>query len=210
MGRADFVVSPANAAALAAVEGWAGWPEGKLLLAGPEGSGKTHLAHVWAAAAGGIVLPAAALTGAVLPALAEAGRVAVDDADALAGDRAGERALLHLHNMLAEAGGRLLLTARRPAPAWGVRLPDLASRAEAAALARLERPDDRLLEGVLVKLFADRQLPASPELVAYLTARMERSLAAARALVAALDARALAEGGAVTVRLAGRVLADRD
>lgn len=207
MGRNDFFVAPANAAALAAVDGWAGWPDGRLLLVGPAGSGKTHLAHLWAAEAGARLVPGATLAAADLLALAAAGRVAVDDADAVAGRPAGERALLHLHNMLAEAGGRLLLTAGRPAPVWGVALADLSSRMEAAPLARIEPPGDALLAAVLVKHFADRQLAVAPGLVAYLVARMERSLGAARALVAALDARALAEGGAVTVALARELLA---
>jgi len=207
MAREDFFVAPANAAALALVEGWARWPEGKLLVVGPEGSGKTHLARLWAAESGGCVVAAPALAAAELAALATAGRVAVDDAGAVAGDGGRERALLHLHNMLAEADGRLLLLDRRPARAWGIGLPDLASRIEAAALARLGPPDDRLLAAVLVKLFADRQLAVAAGLVPYLVARMERSLAAAGRLVAALDALALAECGPVSVALARRVLA---
>jgi chromosomal replication initiation ATPase DnaA len=70
----------------------------------------------------------------------------------------------------------------------------------------LEAPDDALLEALLVKLFADRQLAVGEELLRYLLARMERSFAAARALVAALDRAALAEGRAVTIPLARRVL----
>lgn len=210
MGRQDFFVAPANAAALAGIDAWAGWPQGKLLLVGPAGSGKTHLARLWAAETGAVVLAGAAVAAADLPALAGAGLVAVDNAAAVAGDPAAERALLHLHNMLAEAGGRLLLTARRPAPAWGLALADLASRVEAAALVRLEAPDDALLAAVLVKLFADRQLAVGPDLVAYLVARMERSLGAARAIVAALDRGALAAGRAVTVARARALLAGRE
>ncbi len=204
--RANFFVTPANAAALAAIEGWAGWPAGRLLLTGPAGSGKTHLAHVWALSAGAPIVPAAALRAGDVPQLAAGGRVAVEDADAAAGQPAAEAALFHLHNHLAEVGGGLLLTARRPAAEWPLALPDLASRMQALPVARLERPDDALLAAVLVKLFADRGVAVKPSLIGWLLRRMERSLAAAGALVAALDARALAEGRPVSRALAAEVL----
>lgn len=203
--RADFVISPANALALAAVEGWRDWPLAKMVLTGPPGAGKTHLAAIWADLAGAQTIAAADLAGADLAALADTGVVAVEDADRIAGDRAAETALFHLHNMLAQ-GGTLLVTAQTPPRDWGLTLPDLLSRMQAAALTRLEAPDDALLSGVLTKLFADRQIAVPPALVPWLVARMPRTIGAARALVAALDSRALAEGRPVTSRLAAEVL----
>jgi chromosomal replication initiation ATPase DnaA len=214
--RADFVVSPANALALAAIEGWADWPGGRMLLVGPEGAGKTHLAMIWAALSGARILPAADLARADLPALAAAktpagpaaGAVVVEDADRIAGHRPAEEALFHLHNLLAGTGA-LLVTADRPPRDWGLTLPDLLSRLQAMAVARLDLPDDALLSAVLVKLFADRQVAVAPALIPWLVARMPRSIGAARALVAALDAAALAEGRPITPRLAAGIL-DRD
>ncbi|NEX47709.1 chromosomal replication initiator DnaA [Pseudotabrizicola algicola] len=206
--REDFYASPANAHALAAVEGWRGWPGGKLLLIGPPGAGKTHLAHMWHEATGAPMVAGADLAEADLPALAAAGRVVVEDADAVAGDPATEEALFHLHNMVVPQGS-LLLTARGPARDWGLRLPDLRSRVEAASVARLEPPDDDLLSAVLAKLFADRQTVVAPSLIPWLVARMERSIAAARALVAAMDARSLAQGKPITKGTALGLL-DRD
>ena len=205
MTRAAFFVSPVNALALAAVDGWRDWPGAKMLLVGPAGSGKTHLAHLWAAETGAALIAAADLAGADLPALAATGRVAVEDADALAGDPAAETALFHLHNLVLPAG-RLLLTATRPPRDWGLGLPDLMSRMQAAPVTRLEPPDDALLSAVLVKLFADRQIAVAPNLIPYLVARMPRSIGAARGLVAALDARALAEGRPITRALAAEIL----
>jgi chromosomal replication initiation ATPase DnaA len=124
----------------------------------------------------------------------------------MAGEAAMAERLLHLHNSLAERGGQLLLTGRAAPSRWPCRLADLSSRLAAAAAARLEAPDDALMEALLVKLCADRQLLIGAEVVRYLLARMERSFAAARALVAALDRASLAEGRAVTVPLARRVL----
>lgn len=199
--RSDFFVSPANALALATVEGWHDWPGGKLLLTGPEGAGKTHLAHIWAAATDALILPADELAGADLPRLAQIGAVVVEDVHQLAGHRAGEVALFHLHNMITPAG-RLLMTAPAPARDWGLGLADLKSRVEAAQIARLGAPDDALLSAVLVKLFADRQVAVPPALIAWMVPRMERSIAAARALVAGLDAHALALGRPITRALA--------
>lgn len=202
MTRADFFVAPSNALALQAVEGWQDWPGAKLLLLGPEGAGKTHLAHVWAAAAGAVILQASTLDSVDIAALAGR-RVAIEDAQLVG---AAEAALFHLHNVVTTGGGALLLTADAAPRDWGLRLADLLSRLQAAPVARLEAPDEGLLSAVLVKLFADRQLVVAPNLIAYLVSRMPRSVGAARALVAALDTAALAEGRAVTRALAGEVL----
>lgn len=201
---ADFFPSPSNGAAHAAVMDWARWPMGRMLLCGPEGAGKTHLAHVWADAAGAALMPAAALPGLDPTTLPQ--RLCLEDAEVLAGDAAGEEALFHALNRLAAQQGRLLITARLAPRDWGLRLPDLLSRLQSMALARLAPPDDALLAAVLVKLFADRQIAVPPNLIAYLAARIERSIAAARAIVAALDARALAEGRPVTRALAAELL----
>jgi chromosomal replication initiation ATPase DnaA len=206
LGRGDFFVSPSNALALAALDGWRGWPGGRMLLVGPEGSGKTHLAHVWAADSGAEIAPAGALHEADVPALVEATALVVEDADRVAGNAAAEAALFHLHNMAATRDLPLLVTASGPVRDWGLALPDLESRMQAMALTRLDPPDDALLSAVLVKLFGDRQITVAPALIAYLASRMDRSLATARDLVAELDARALAEGRPVTRQLASALL----
>lgn len=202
------MVAPSNALALRSVEGWRDWPGGKLVLVGPEGAGKTHLAHVWAQEAGARIIASDALAGADIAALCKTSRIAVEDAGTVAGRADAETALFHLHNHLLERGGRLLLSARLPPRRWPLTLPDLASRLQAASCATLEPPDDTLLAAVLVKLFADRQITVPPRLVSYLVARMERSMATARALVARLDAKALAQARPVSRALAAEVLAE--
>lgn len=204
--REDFCVSPANALALAAVERWRDWPQGKMVLVGPAGAGKTHLAHIWAGLANASLLPASALGHCDLPSLAAGNAVVVEDADCLDGWPEAERALFHLHNMLAERGGALLVTAAGPPRDWGMRLQDLVSRMQAAAVTRLDAPDDALLSAVLGKLFADRQITVPPTLIPFLVQRMDRSFAAARALVAALDLQSLSEGRAITRQMAAALL----
>lgn len=202
--RAGFFPSPTNAAACATLGASHIWPQNRLLLIGPEGAGKTHLAHIWAKDNAAMILRAQTLRGldpTGLPA-----RLVVEDADETAGLPAFEEALFHVLNHQLSSGGQLLMTARKPPRDWGLGLPDLLSRMQSIAIARLEAPDDALLSAVLVKLFSDRQIAVPPNLIPYLAARMDRSIAAARHLVAALDARALALGRPVTRALAAELL----
>lgn len=205
---AGFFPAPANAAAFAAVMHWQGWPQGRMLLIGPAGAGKTHLAHIWAEAVGAEIVPAAALPGLDPTTLPP--HLVIEDADQVAGQPEAEEALFHSHNRVVNAGGLLLVTAPTPPRDWGLHLPDLISRMQALPLARLEPPDDALLSAVLVKLFSDRQITVPPNLIPYLVARMERSIAAARQLVAGLDARALAAGRPITRALAAEWLDSAD
>ncbi len=203
LGREDFLVAPINGDAVAWIDRWPDWPAPALALVGPPGCGKTHLAHVWQVGSRAALLEADAVArwdpedfpGA-------AANCIVEHADRVA----DEAALLHLYNFIAERSGALLLTARTAPARWPVRLPDLASRLRAAPVAAISAPDDAVIEAVLVKLFADRQLRVGPEVVAFLVARIERSFAAARATVAALDEAAMQAGRGVTVPLAGTVL----
>ncbi|MFU8882404.1 MAG: chromosomal replication initiator DnaA [Rhodobacterales bacterium] len=205
LGREDFFVAPANAMAVALIEGWQNWPGRKLVLEGPSGAGKTHLVHVWAQATGARIVAAASLAGADIPALAS-GHVAVEDVPEIAGDTDAENALFHLHNLTLAEGHALLLSADRPAARWGLALPDLASRMQGTQATRLDAPDDRLLAAVLAKLFADRQLIPTPDTIPYLVARMDRSLASAGQLVARLDSAALSQKRPINRKLAAEVL----
>lgn len=211
LGRDDFFVSPANALALQALDRWPGWATGKLALCGPTASGKSHLVQVWAARSGGAVVAAETLAQHDIATLAEAGDVAVEDVHRLAKLPPARRdlceeTLFHLHNRLLGAGGTLLVTGEDAPSRWDIKLPDLASRLRAAEVATLEAPDDALLSAVLVKLFSDRQLVVSPDLIQYLLSRIDRSFAAAKATVAALDRAGLSRKRAITPRLAGEVL----
>ncbi len=203
LGREDFLVAASNAAAMDWLDRWPAWPAPALVVHGPAGCGKTHLAHVFAARAEAPVIAAAALTVAAPPRLlAEARAVVVEDADR----GVDEVALFHLYNLAKEHGAHLLLTARAPTAHWSTALPDLRSRLRSVPHVAIQPPDDALLAGLLIKLFADRQLRVAQEVVAYLLPRLERSFDAVRRLVAALDAAALAERREITVPLARRVL----
>lgn len=204
-GVEDFLIGPSNEAAYGLVESWPNWPDAWLRLVGPEGAGKTHLAAIWAGRAHAWTVPIADVTEANVPHLVSGGALVVEDCDR--GPR-GEAALFHLMNAVKAKGGFLLLTARTAPDLWGVRVPDLLSRLRLAPHATIDPPDDALLRALLVKLFIDRQLVVDTGIIEALTLRMERSFAAARAIVDALDRLSLERGRRVTRALAGEVLAE--
>ncbi len=204
MTRADFLVGAANARAIDLVDRWPEWPAPVVLLAGPVGSGKSHIVEIWREASGGEMVAAADLTDAAVAPLVASGAVAVEDLHVGPID---EPALFHLLNLAGERKAPVLLTSRVWATALPLALADLASRLRAARPVELGEPDDDLLRRVLVKLFADRQLAVDAAVVDYIAVRMERSLQAANALVDAIDHDALAAGAPVTRRIAAAALA---
>jgi len=198
----DFMPAACNRDALAWLERWPAWPSCALVLYGPAGCGKSHLARIWAGRAEARWLDRP-LPPADRPAT---GRAFVLE-DVLAADRlADEVGLLQFYNWLVEERGHLLLTARAPVASWPLRLPDLVSRLRAVPAVAIGPPDEALLGAVLVKLFGDRQLVVAEDVIRYMLAHMERSFAAARALVAALDARSLEQHRAITIPLVRAVL----
>ncbi|MEI4197620.1 chromosomal replication initiator DnaA [Roseovarius sp. E0-M6] len=205
MGRDAFFVSSSNANAVAMIESWASWPARKLILRGPEGAGKTHLAHVWAALSGARIVTASEIETADIPDLART-PVAVEDIWQIAGQPDAERALFHLHNLVLAEGHSLLFTTRDAVPLAGIGLPDLASRLEGTPEVRIEAPDDALLASVLMKLFSDRQLRPTPETIPYLVPRISRSFSALPALVQQLDEMSLATGRPINRKLAAQAL----
>src|ERR1700677_3931718 len=202
--REDFLSGPCNGSALALIDSWPDWPARAIALIGPEGAGKPHLATIWAAAAGARVASARMLTEADLPAALATGALVVEDAVAMA----DERALFHLISLARKEDGYLLFTARTVPPLWPASLPDLMSRLRALPVVTLRAPDDAMLRGVMVNLAADRQLPLDETVVAYLLTHIERSFAAARAAVIALDKEALRQSRAPSRALAAELFRD--
>ena len=202
MGLEDFLVSESNAAAVALVDRWPDWPIGAAVLAGPRGSGKTHLANVWLKRAGAAPFEASALSREAVPSMASAGALLIENVQNIT----DEAALFHLLNLVREQRLQILLTTDTVPGELAITLPDLRSRLKALPLATIEPPDDALLRAVLVKLFADRQLSVEPQLLDYVLVRMERSMLAAERFVAEADRRALVLQRRVTRSIAAITL----
>jgi chromosomal replication initiation ATPase DnaA len=203
--REDFLEGPSNAAALALIDSWPDWPNRVMTLVGPHGSGKSHLAAIWAEETGARFLSMRSADIEQLPSVLATGALVIEDFSAGAFD---EAALFHLLNLAKQEDAYVLLTAHTPPAGWTIALADLASRLRAIPVVTLSAPDDRLLRAVIVKLFADRQLAVDENLIAYLVARMERSFPAARAAVDRLDREAMRQKRPVNRALAAELYRD--
>ena len=201
--RDDFLTGPSNAAAAGLIERWPDWPNPVVVLTGPEGAGKSHLAAIWAETTGARFLAGRALGQADLHASLSTGALVLED---LAGSDIDERRLFHLLNLAREEGAFVLVTARTAPAGWALQIPDLASRLRALPAVELGPPDDVLLRAVLVKLFADRQLAVEENLVGYLSVRIERSFAAAQHIVQRLDDEALRRQRPVSRVMAAEIM----
>ncbi len=199
--REDLLVADPLAAAVSLIDDWPHWPSPVVILAGPTGSGKSHLASIWRELSSAAdILPR---SGEDAPRLAAQGPVIFEDADRIAFD---ETELFHVINSVRQHGHHLLMTSRLWPMSWPVTLPDLKSRLKAATTVEIGEPDEELLSQVIVKLFADRQLYIDDKLVAYIVQRMERSMEAAQTIVERLDRLALSRGTRITRPLAAEVL----
>ena len=207
VARADLLPAPQNAAALAMIDSWPRWPSPTMLLVGPGGAGKSHIGAIWARATGARIVHADRLGEASPVDVASGPALLVEDADRIGAE---EAALFHLLNLARENGVSALITANRAPDLWGLGIADLLSRLRLAPIVALGEPDADLTQAVLFKLFSDRQLAVDPAVVSYIARRIERSLDAARVLVAALDREALARGQRVTRAMAAALLRDSD
>jgi chromosomal replication initiation ATPase DnaA len=201
--RDNFLEGPANAAGVALIDAWPEWPAKTMFLVGPDGSGKSHLAAIWAEQAGARSVAAHALSATAVPAALTTGALVLED---LKPGDIDERALFHLLNMAREDDAYILVTARDAPASLPIALNDLRSRLRAVPMVELLPPDDQLFRALIVKLCADRQLTVDEAVVSYVATRIERSYAAAREAVALLDSESLRLGRPVTRALAAELL----
>jgi chromosomal replication initiation ATPase DnaA len=200
--REDFIGGPSNAAALALVDRWPDWPDRAVALIGPEGSGKSHLASIWAEKTGARILSGRAVNDVDPIGALSTGALVIED---LAPSPADEVALFHLLNLAREQRAHLLITARMLPSAWTVFLRDLMSRLRAVPVVAVAPPDDALLQALMMKLAADRQIDLDSALLNYLVHRIERSFTAAKSAIAQLDREALRQKRPVSRALAAEL-----
>ena len=205
--RGDFFIANSNALALAMIEDCENWPQNKHLLVGPRGSGKTHLANVWANQRGARVITSRDITDQAVEEYA-AQDLVIDDVPSLLGEQSREATLFHIHNLCLANGNALLMTGTGDVSTWNCVLPDLASRLNGTRTARLDPPDDILFQALLAKLFADRQLFPPPDVFPYLLVRLERSYDAAQMAVNHIDRAALSRKRAITRSFVASIIDD--
>jgi chromosomal replication initiation ATPase DnaA len=205
--REDFLPAPSNLEALTAIELWPNWAGRMLMLVGPEGAGKSHLGAIWARAADALTLSGGGLDERSIKASSQAHALLIEDAESA---KRAEALFFHLINVALQNNAWLLLTDRTTPDTWGLNTPDLLSRLRLAPVVRLAAPDIELTEAVLFKLFSDRQLQVEPHVITYIALRIERSLGAARALVATLDNEALTQGRRITRTMASKLLLEME
>jgi len=209
-GRADFIVTPGTMAAVSLIDSWPDWPAPTVSVFGPAGSGKSHLAAIWQEVSGASKIGIDDLDTTIDHLQNESGgennSFVLRIADQVEPTRQHEEKLFHLLNTVREQRASLLLISRSSPARLVVKLPDLQSRLRALPAVEIPAPDDELLRGLLIKMFNDRQLSVSTEVVDYMVLRMERSFEGARHLVRQLDQLALSEKRAITIPFVKRVM----
>jgi len=207
MGRDDFLIAPNNQDAVAWIDLWPEWPAPIIMLYGPVASGKSHLAAVWGEKSNAACVHPGTLNDESIRAIASAAKhIILEDADKLIGNVEAEEGLFHLYNLFKEEKRSILMTLVEPPVRRSFALPDLASRLRAAPAVAIREPDDILLGSILVKLFNDRQLRVSQDVVSYILSHMERSFEEARRLVGDLDHLALIEKKSVSIPLIKEIM----
>ena len=203
--REDFIAGPSNAAALSLIDRWPDWPDRVVALIGPEGSGKSHLASIWAEKSGARILSGRTLAGADLVGALSTGALVIEN---LVPPQMDEVALFHLLNLVREERVDLLITSRSLPTTWPVALRDLMSRLRALPVVMVTPPDDALLQALMMKLAADRQIDLDPAVSSYLVQRLERSFSAVRSAIVTLDREALRQKRPISRALADELFRD--
>ncbi len=208
LGREDFLVTEQNKAAITWIDKWPEWSDPFLLVVGPMGAGKSHLAQVWAKNSNAMILHSSDLKDLDINALSQIAsqNIILEDIDA----HTAEQPFFHLYNLIKENSRFLLMTSRESTRDWNIQLPDLKSRLGAIQIAKIEQPDDSLFAAILLKLFTDRQITVAPEVIQYLITRLERSFSSALEAVTMIDSLSLSEKKRVTIPLVKRVLEAKD
>jgi chromosomal replication initiation ATPase DnaA len=206
LSRDNFLEGPSNEQALALIERWPDWSNPVMMIVGPEGCGKSHLAAIWAAEAGARVVAAHALTSAAAPAALATGALVIEHLEPKSFD---ERALFHLLNLAREQQAFVLITGRTAPSAFEVEVRDVGSRLRALPTVTVTPPDDQLLRALLVKFCADRQMNVDESVISYLAPRIERSFVATRKAVELLDAESLRLRRPITRALAASLFRDQ-
>ncbi len=204
LSREDYLVASCNREAVALIDNWPDWPYFAACIYGPEGCGKTHLANVFANKVSNLtnfpykipfVKAGQIQTQNFRDLFARHSCLVIEELN----DAINQEALFHLYNLYRDEGGNILFTSSLAPARLNFSLPDLRSRMNIVPAVEIQEPDDDLLAALLVKLFNDRQIIPTPELINYTLNNMQRSFSYARKLVAEIDAVSLSRKRAVSI-----------
>jgi len=210
-GREDFMVSACNAQAFEMIDAWPEWPYFALCLYGPSGCGKTHLSRIFSDQVSVLThypykipcLQAQDLTlEAGYQAFAQNKCLIIENLSA----KINQEAMFHIYNMYRDEGGSILFTSQQAPARLKLTLPDLQSRLNIVPAIEIKEPDDEMLSALIVKLFADRQLNISPEIISYMLKNMPRSFSFGNRLVAEIDRISLARKRAISLSIVKEAL----
>tara|TARA_B100001094_G_C17868385_1_gene640855 strand:- start:1 stop:663 length:663 start_codon:yes stop_codon:yes gene_type:complete len=203
LDRQDFFVHDSNRQAVSWLDKWPTWPSKALFIHGPSGCGKSHLVSVFATRAQAVMLEPSHQKSLHPVELADRHQAIVCDG---IGQKLEEEFLLHMFNAAHEAGKYLLFADCSPAARWNISLPDLQSRMTSIPSVRMFEPDEIAMSAVLIKLFNDRQLIITPELVSFIINRIPRTFSAVQMFVEKVDREALAQKSKITIPLAKQII----
>ena len=204
--RDDFMVSNCNIQAIRVVDSWPEWPFFAYVLYGPNGSGKSHLAHIFAEHVRKTYYKPMSVK------IINAQEISIKKANLLHKEspflvvedftpKANNEALFHLFNLYQNEGGHILFTAENAPARMHFALPDLQSRLNIIPSVAIGEPDDAMLAALLVKLFNDRQIMISQDVLNYTLQNMQRSFSFAIKLVKEIDLISLAKKRAVSTTI---------
>ena len=214
-GLENFYISKSNHLAVSTIKNCENWPAKKLLLMGPTGSGKSHLAEFWAEKTRALIISMSDIFNSDIIELSQYAGLLLDNVDDLklldpVEKVIIEEKLFHLLNSTSQSSCYFLMTSSSNILSWGLKLKDLISRLETIAVAELLTPDDELLVAVLLKQFDDRQIKVSPEFVLFVSKRINRSFNSISEFVNLIDYLTLKRKKEVTIPIASQLLDSLD
>lgn len=188
--------------------------EHNIFLAGPQGSGKTHLlraavSHGLALGRSAVYVPLARMAP-MLPDMLEGFErhdvICLDDVQAVAGSAEAEVAMFHFYNRAKEAGARLVFSASGMPASLSIQLPDLVSRLEQSVRFTLDVLDETGKRQVLLLRARQRGLELDEAAMDYLFTRVSRDLHALSRILDRLDHASLAAQRRLTIPFIKTVL----
>ena len=213
LGKEDFLISPCNQEAVQIIDSWPDWSFFAVCIYGSEGCGKTHLANVFSNRVSLLThypykipnIKAEQLKVEQIYDLFQQNPcLIVEDLN----QNIDQEAMFHLYNLYRNEGGNILFTSQVAPARLNFALKDLQSRLNIIPSIEIQAPDDELLSSLLIKLFMDRQINVSPEIISYLLCNMQRSFSYARKIVAEIDLISLARKRAVSIPIVKEAIAN--